>query len=397
MRFETRHLGVLYGAFAVALGYGMLVPLVPSYLRAGAQSGDVALHSGALAATFMIAASIAAPLWGHLSDRIGRLAIILIGLAGASLAPTPFMLSHGLAELYAFQGLAGTFFGAVVPAAAALLFEDGDASGSGRRLATLGAAALGGYLAGPALGGSLAALSETMRDPLPAHQVVRAALAMHALIIAFAIPFVWLRVHQRNVVIRRPREAGEATSPARGAVLTLSAVMLTAFALGGFEIATSLHVRGPLGYGSRAVAAVFVVCALAMLVAQLRFLPRFALRPDRMAWALGVLLGVAGLLFAMPLATSQSLTLVIAALIGAGLGLGIGLLGLQTAALSGRRRGLALGLQSSVANAGQAIGSMSAGALFGALNHGALPALALAVAPLTLVLIEMHRRTTARA
>lgn len=30
------------------------------------------------------------------------------------------MLSHGLAELYLFQGLAGAFFGAVAPAAAPL-------------------------------------------------------------------------------------------------------------------------------------------------------------------------------------------------------------------------------------------------------------------------------------
>ena len=171
--------------------------------------------------------------------------------------------------------------------------------------------------------------------------------------------------------------------------------MLSAFALGGFEIATSLHVRGALGLGSRAVAAVFVVCSLAMLVAQLGFLPRFALRSDRLAWALKLLLGVAGLLVMMPLATSQSVTLGIAALIGAGLGLAIALLGLQTAAFTGARRGFALGLQSSVANAGQAIGSISAGALFGALDHRALPALALAVAPLTLVLIVLQRRAAA--
>lgn len=75
------------------------------------------------------------------------------------------------------------------------------------------------------------------------------------------------------------------------------------------------------------------------------------------------------------------------------LGLAIALLGVQTAALSGRRRGFALGLQSSVANAGQALGSVSAGALFGSLGHGALPVLALAIMPPALILVELNRRT----
>ena len=119
-----RHAGVLYGAFAVALAYGMLVPLVPAYLQAGAGSREVALHSGALAAIFMAGASVAAPFWGRLSDRIGRASVILAGLAGAAAAPIPFALSQGLPELYLFQGLAGVFFGAVAPAAAALLFEE---------------------------------------------------------------------------------------------------------------------------------------------------------------------------------------------------------------------------------------------------------------------------------
>lgn len=393
MTFETRHVGVLYGAFAVALGYGMLVPLVPIFLRAGAQSGDVALHTGSLAATFMAAASFAAPFWGNLSDRIGRREVIFIGLVGASLATVPFMLSQGLAELYLFQGLAGAFFAAVAPAAAALVFENGDLSGTGRRLALLGAVTLAGYLAGPALGGWLAGMSETMRSPLSAQDVVRAAMAMHASVIALAVLLVWWFARRQDAPASGgPLEAHGVGNSLRGTVLVLSAVMLAAFAVGGFEIATSLHVRESLGLGSHAVAAVFVVCALSMLAAQLGFLPHLALRPDRMAWAFGFLIGVAGLLVMMPLATFQGATLGVAAFIGAGLGLAIALLGVQTAALSGRRRGFALGLQSSVANAGQALGSISAGALFGSLGHGALLVLALAIMPPTLILIKMHRR-----
>lgn len=393
-----RHAGVLYGAFAVALGYGMLVPLVPAYLQAGAGSTDVALHSGALAAVFMAGASGAAPVWGYLSDRIGRATVIIVGLAGASAAPVPFALSQGLPELYLFQGLAGVFFGAVAPAAAALLFEDGDPLGSGRRLALLGAAMLGGYLAGPVLGGWLGGMSETMRDPFPAHDAVLMALAAHASVVGLAVPLAWagLRFLPRYADDGKARGAAPALRSLGAAILALSAATLAAFALGGFEISTALHVRGPLGLGSRAVAAVFVACGLGMLIAQLAFLPHLSLRSGRMAWAFGLLAGIAALLAGVPLAASLSATLAIGGLIGAGLGLAIALLGLQTAAVAGSRRGLALGLQNSAVNAGQAIGSYSGGALFGWLAQGSFPALTLAIATGTLLLALAARTNRAR-
>ncbi len=393
-----RHAGVLYGAFAVALAYGMLIPLVPAYLEAGAGSTHVALHSGALAAMFMAGASVAAPFWGHLSDRIGRARVILAGLAGAAAAPVPFALSQGLPELYLFQGLAGVFFGAVAPVAAALLFEDGDPLGSGRRLALLGAATLGGYLAGPVLGGWMGGLSEAARDALPAREVVLMALAAHASVVGLAVPLAWagMRFGPRYAAAGDARGAAPAPRSLGAVILALSAAMLAAFTLGGFEISTALHVRGPLGLGSRAVAAVFVACALGMLIAQLAFLPRLSLRTGRTAWAFGLLAGVAALLAGVPLAASLGATLATGGLIGAGLGLAIALLGLQTAAVAGRRRGLALGLQNSAVNAGQAIGSYSGGALFAWLAQGSFAALSLAIAAGTLLLALAARAQRAR-
>lgn len=378
----ARRFGVLYGAFAVALGYGMLVPLVPAYLQAGAGSRDVALHSGALAATFMLAASLAAPLWGHLSDRAGRTAVILAGLAGAAAAPLPFMLAQGLPELYAFQALAGIFFAAVVPTATALQFEEGDPEGRGRRLAMLGAATLAGYLAGPVLGGWLGGLAEASPDALPARDVTLAALASHASLVGLGVPVVWVgrRAGPRQSPGAEPHELHGMHASFGAAALVLAAATLAAFALGGFEISTSLHVRNALALGSRAVAAVFIACGLGMLIAQVVFLPALSRRPLRLAWPLGLLGAVAALLASIPLAQSQGTTLAAAATIGAALGLAIALLGLHTATFAGRRRGLALGLQNAALNAGQSAGSLSGGALFGWLGGGSFVALAALVA-----------------
>lgn len=349
--------GVLFALFAAALGYGTLLPLVPLYLAASG-GGDVAWHSGALPAVFLAAASVCAPLWGHLSDSVGRRAVIVSGAGGAVLAVVPFFLKHGVAQLYAFQGLAGVSFAAVLPAALALLYETGDAQSRPRRVAWFGTALLGGYLVGPALGGWLAGLAEVAE--LAAHQVVRLALGVQAS--AAALAGVMVRASALPQGEKR-REQLEGAQP-REALAALLAAMLVAFLLGGFEIGATLHLRGPLGFGSRQVAGLLITCGAAMAVSQLAFLPRLPPRALRIGWALALVAAGAALLAGIPLVRSYAATLALGAPIGAALGLAFGMLGLQMAATSGRRRGLALGAQNAAITAGQAAGSMLGGLLF---------------------------------
>ncbi len=373
--------GPLLALFAVALGYGTLVPLVPLYLRVGG-GADIAWHSGALPAVFLACASLAAPLWGHLSDRVGRQTVIAAGCAGAALAALPFYLQHGVAQLYAFQALAGLSFGAVLPASLAMLYETGDARLRPRRIAWYGAALLGGYLSGPALGGWIAGFAEGATAPAE-HRAVRLALGVQASAAALAL----LRVS----VGRLPRavEVHEAAGDAlrtREALTALLAAALVALLLGGFEIGTALHLRGPLGFGSREVAGLFMVCGATMALVQLVVLPRVPVSAPRTTWAL-VLVAIGGaVLVLMPYARSYAATLGLAAPLGGALGLAFGLLGLQMAAAGGARRGIALGAQNAAITAGQAAGSMLGGALFAAIGTSALPALGAGAVALAIVM-----------
>jgi MFS family permease len=376
---------VLFALFAAALGYGTLVPLVSVYLDAGG-GGDIAWHSGALPASFLAAASVAAPLWGHLSDRVGRRSVILCGSGGAVLAVIPFFVEHGLAELYAFQALAGVSYAAVLPPALALLYETGEAQVRARRVAWYGVATLGGFLLGPALGGGLAGLAEGPAA-LPAHRVVQLALAAQVLAAALAVVAVYLGTAPSAIPSGEvPRES----APTRAALAPLLAAMLAAFTLGGFEITATLQMRGPLGFDSRAVAGLFIACSTAMAVSQLVLLPRVPPRASRVAWALAVVAASAVMLAVMPFAASYAGTLTLGSLIGGGLGLAFGLLGLQTAASAGARRGLALGAQNAAMNAGQAAGSILGGAIFATMGGRALPAFGAAVILLTLLMIAIR-------
>jgi len=381
-RGTSADFALLFAAFAAALGFGTLIPLVPVYLAAS--GADVAWHSGALPAVFLAAASVSAPFWGHLSDRVARRFVVMAGSGGAALAVIPFLLGHGLAKLYVFQVLAGLSYGAVAPSALALLYEMGDSDRRARRVAWFGAATIGGFLTGPALGGWLAALAEGAAG-LPVHRVVLGALGAQSVTAAVAAVFV----HLTAATSVRPAGSFDqplATRETRTAMAALLAATLASFMIGSFEIATALHLRGPLALGSRDVAALFITCSAAMGITQLVFLSRISSAVSRVPLALALVAGSGALLAAMPLADSYFATLSLASLIGASLGLAVGLLGLQIATAAGARRGFALGLQNTAFNAGQAVGSMLGGILFASLGEVALALLGVGVVLLSLAL-----------
>src|SRR5712671_2988143 len=75
--------------FIDLLGFGMVLPLLPIY----ASDFGLAEHGwqiGALMASFSLMQFLFAPLWGRLSDRIGRRPVLLVGLAGSVVFYTLF-------------------------------------------------------------------------------------------------------------------------------------------------------------------------------------------------------------------------------------------------------------------------------------------------------------------
>lgn len=77
----------LAAVFVVAMGYGVVLPVLPFMLAGSLDEvtrASVAWHTGLLTGVYMLALFLFAPAWGYVSDRVGRRAVILIGLAGFS-------------------------------------------------------------------------------------------------------------------------------------------------------------------------------------------------------------------------------------------------------------------------------------------------------------------------
>ncbi len=137
-----------FDRFAVA---PMLVTIAASL---GASLSEVA----ATASLYYLLYGVMQPVWGMLSDRVGRVCVMRLTLFGATLAGVISALAPNLGVLVATRALVGGLFAAVIPAA---LVYVGDTVGMDSRqkaLADLMAASAVGTALATALGGLAAYL-----------------------------------------------------------------------------------------------------------------------------------------------------------------------------------------------------------------------------------------------
>lgn len=148
----VRLLPILGITFIDILGFSILIPLMPYYVqRFGAP--DIAL--GALFSTFALCQLVAGPLWGNVSDRIGRKMVLVISQIGATVGWTMLAFAPTLAIVFVariIEGLSGGNISVTQAYVADLVEPDKRA----RAFGYIGAAFSAGLIFGPSAGGWLA-------------------------------------------------------------------------------------------------------------------------------------------------------------------------------------------------------------------------------------------------
>jgi Arabinose efflux permease len=135
--------------FIDILGFGIVIPILPLYAE---HFGATAMQTGWLVGIFSLAQFFFAPVWGRLSDRVGRKPVLLLGLAG-TVAGYVFMgFAQSVQALFAARLIAG-ISGANISAAQAYLADISTPENRAKAMGLLGAAFGLGFVFGPALGG----------------------------------------------------------------------------------------------------------------------------------------------------------------------------------------------------------------------------------------------------
>ena len=139
------------------IGFGIVIPFLTYLVEDLADSQgivEVGIWVGILMTSYSAAQFLFSPIWGSISDRIGRRPVLMIGLIGNTVFFTMFGLANTLIVALIARFLAGVFNGNIAVARAYI----GDVS-TPKQLATrmglIGAAFGLGFTIGPFIGGEL--------------------------------------------------------------------------------------------------------------------------------------------------------------------------------------------------------------------------------------------------
>jgi len=177
--------------FIDLVGFGIIIPFLAYYVESfGARAAVV----GLLMSSYSLAQFVFAPIWGRVSDRVGRRPILLLGLLGSVAGYTLFALAGTLSLLFVGRILMG-IFGATIPTAQAAVADVTAPEDRARGMGLIGAAIGLGFILGPALGGVLSNLSHVIdlplfqRNPYSLPCLASAALAaLNLIAAAFVLP-----------------------------------------------------------------------------------------------------------------------------------------------------------------------------------------------------------------
>jgi DHA1 family tetracycline resistance protein-like MFS transporter len=156
---RTARLSTIFAiVFVDLLGFSLILPLVPFYAKVYNASDSLI---GLLVASYAAAQLIGAPILGRLSDRYGRRPVLLISILGTIVGFIILGFANSLWMLFASRILDGAT-GGNISVAQAYITDITDRKNRAKGLGLIGAAFGLGFIIGPAVGGLLSTLGETI-------------------------------------------------------------------------------------------------------------------------------------------------------------------------------------------------------------------------------------------
>lgn len=146
-------LAILFAVmFLVMVGFGIIIPVLPFYAE---ELGASPLELGLLMSVYSLMQFLFSPMWGRISDRIGRKPVLLLGISGLALSFFLMAFASHLWMLFAARIIGGFLSAANMPTVMAyvadITTEENRSKGMG---GIIGGASVGlGFIFGPAIGG----------------------------------------------------------------------------------------------------------------------------------------------------------------------------------------------------------------------------------------------------
>lgn len=357
---NKKNLTILFVTLVVMmLGFGIIIPILPFYVESmGASGRDL----GLLMAIFALMQLIFAPVWGSLSDKIGRKPVLIIGIFGNGLALLFMGLATQLWMLFAARALAGILSSATLPTAMAYIGDSTSDKHRSGAMGTIGAAMGVGMVLGPGIGGWLAEMALSYPFYLAAG------------LSGIVLFFVWLMLPESLAVEHRTAADGKLKGVDFGAMwralfgplgFLMFMSFLVSFGMTSFEGIFGLYALERYGYGPSQVGMILMVVGITSAIMQGGFTGRLTKRWGETRVMQGSLVVSAVGFAAMLLAQTLPMVMLTTSFFVLGNALLRPVLASMISQRSDRReQGIALGLHNSFMSLGRIVGPTWAGFVF---------------------------------
>ncbi len=351
--------------FIDLIGFGMVIPFLSFYAREYGASGTTV---GLVVGMYSIMQFFFAPIWGRLSDRIGRRPVILISLTASCAGYFLFAVSRSLTLLFLSRIIAGAG-GANIGTAQAYIADKTTPENRAKGMGIIGAAFGMGFILGPPLSGILSYVGTKhgmAGNLLPG--LAAGSLSLIALLIAFFV------LGESKPPDLRPRSGLPPQfdkqvwrqMAAHGLLLSIMAsLFITLLAVAGMETSVTLHARDRFHFTQRDLAWFFLFMGVIVATIQGGLIGRLAKRyGEKTLVAAGAASFTIGLML-VPFVWRVPLLYAVAFFISVGQGLSYpSLTSLVTKASPPEEHGSMLGLASGVGSLARFLGPIWCGFLY---------------------------------
>jgi MFS family permease len=245
----------------------------------GSNMSAIVLFGGALGALYSFLQFLAAPLWGSLSDRIGRKPVLLISVFFLALSYLLWFFSGSFTLLIIARFLGGVM-GGNISTATAVVGDVTIAENRSKGMATIGIAFALGFIIGPAMGGILSMVNLVEIYPeLEAYGVNPFSLAALLAFVLSVINFIWILIKFEETLPKDKRGQNDSDRsfnliklfsplPYKGVNLTNISHFLFLMAFSGMEFTLTFLAMERLQYESMDNAYMFIFIGFIIALVQ---------------------------------------------------------------------------------------------------------------------------------
>lgn len=346
---------LMINMFIAVASFGIIIPILPSYLKSIGQGGTAA---GLMIAIFAGAQLIMSPIAGKWADQYGRRIMIIAGLSGLALSMFVFYLSDSVGILYVSRVIGGVGAALLIPAIFAYVADITTMDQRAKGNSFISASMSLGIVIGPGIGGFLADFG--LKMPL----LISAVVGVLAVI--FSMFVLKESKLEDSVAENKPEPMVKEIiqSFKKPYFIPLVITLVMSFGLMAYESVLGLFVDNEFGASPQDIAWMVTATGIVSVIVQLFAVDKIVRRFGE-ANVLKIFLGITALGFFLSIvASSYAFFFIITMIIFLSTSILRPVLTTLISKLAGQEQGFAMGMNNAYMSIGNVLGPLLAGLLY---------------------------------